>query len=120
MPVEVSMNSQEFVLNPAQYGIPDYRQLKDLRIWDSHYHGLLASRNPVEQHKEMMYYVERMGIERVISLDIGGTHKNPFDPQPHDRELRVILERDKAMVSGIIPIDPGFPEESRSKMKDWI
>lgn len=117
---KVSVTRQEFVLSPRDYGIPDLQQLKDLRIWDSHYHGLLTSKNPLHQHREMMFYVQRMGMERIISLDIGGTHKNPFDPQPHDKELRSILEREKSLLSGIIPIDPGFPEESTSKMKDWI
>ncbi|MEX2232601.1 MAG: amidohydrolase family protein [Cyclobacteriaceae bacterium] len=117
---KTSLRPQEFVLNPAHYGVPDLQQLKDLRIWDSHYHGLMTSGNPLKQHKEMMFYVERMGIERVISLDIGGTLKDPLTPQPHDGGLRAILERDKAFISGIIPIDPGFPDESSSKIKDWI
>lgn len=120
MSAKTSLHPQEFALSPAHYGVPDLQQLKDLRIWDSHYHGLLTSGNALQQHKEMMFYVERMGIERVISLDIGGTHKDPLTPQPHDGELRSMLERDKAFISGIIPIDPGFPEESSSKMKDWI
>ena len=36
------MNFQKFALNPAYYGIPDQQQLKDLRIWSDHYHGLQA------------------------------------------------------------------------------
>ena len=114
------MNSNEFILNPAHYGIPDLQQLKDLRIWDGHYHGLLTSNDPIKQHHEMMFYVERMGIERVISLDIGGTLQGPLTPDPHDGELRTILEEEKAVISGIIPIDPGFPDESCAKMKEWI
>lgn len=68
----------------------------------------------------MMFYVERMGIERVISLDIGGRLQKPLIPMSHDDEQRVILERVKDRVSGITPIDPGFPDESCAKMEKWI
>ena len=30
----------EFALNPADYGIPTREELRKLRIWDMHYHGL--------------------------------------------------------------------------------
>lgn len=108
-----------FNLNPAQYGLPDLQQLKNLRIWDGHYHGFHAQ-DPIKQHPEMMFYADRMGIERVISLDIGGTLPDPLTPKPYDGELRAILEKEKARVSGIIPIDPGFPEKSCEKMREWI
>jgi len=114
------MNPNQFALNPIHYGIPDRQQLIDLRIWDDHYHGFLSSDDPVKQHYEMMFYVERMGIERVISLDIGGTLEEPLTPKPYDKEKRAILNRDKEKVSGIIAIDPGFPQESCAKMEDWI
>jgi hypothetical protein len=68
----------------------------------------------------MMFYVERMGIERIISVDIGGTLQDPLLPKPHDREQHSILEKGKEKISGIIPIDPGFPLESCAKMEDWI
>jgi hypothetical protein len=114
------MNPQPFVLDPNRYGLPDLQELKDFRIWDSHYHGFLTGNEPIKQHHEMMFYVERMGIERVISVDIGGTLQDPLDPKPHDKEQLAILERDKAKISGIIPIDPGFPAESCEKMEKWI
>src|SRR5690606_15714498 len=65
-------------------------------------------------------YVRRMGIERVISVDIGGTLSRPLDPKPYDDRKRKFLEESTDYFSGIIPIDPGFPEESVQKMVDWI
>jgi predicted TIM-barrel fold metal-dependent hydrolase len=114
------MNSKYFALDPLEYGIPDRQKLIDYRIWDSHYHGFLSARGPIEQHHEMMFYVERMGIERVISVDIGGTLQDPITPKPHDEEQLSILEKTKDKISGIIPIDPGFPDESCAKMEKWI
>lgn len=114
------MNATQFSLDPRLYGLPDREQLVDLRIWDTHYHGFMTGKDPIKQHKEMMFYVERMGIERVISVDIGGTLQDPLTPKAHDAEQLVILNRDKDRVSGIIPIDPGFPDESCEKMEQWI
>lgn len=114
------MTPQKFSIDPKKYGLPDRQQLVDLRIWDTHYHGFLTGTEPVKQHQEMMFYVERMGIERVISVDIGGTLQDPLDPKPHDREQLDILRKHKDKVSGIIPIDPGFPDESCKKMEEWI
>lgn len=114
------MSSKKFALNPADYGLPSEEQLRDFRIWDGHYHGFHSSQAPLEQHREMMFYVARMGIERVISLDIGGTLRDPLTTRPGDQELRRILEEEKDRISGLTPIDPGFPEESCAKMRDWI
>ncbi|MGC1244449.1 MAG: amidohydrolase family protein [Chryseosolibacter sp.] len=114
------MMTPQFALDPRNYGIPDRQQLVDLRIWDSHYHGFLTGSDPIKQHHEMMFYVERMGIERAISVDIGGTLQDPIDPMPHDKEQLEILKRNKDKISGIIPIDPGFPDESCAKMEKWI
>jgi uncharacterized protein len=114
------MTSQQFALNPRHYGIPDRTELLDYRIWDSHYHGFLTSKERIKQHEAMMFYVDRMGIERVISVDIGGTLEDPIAPKPHDKEQLAILKNNKDKISGIIPIDPGFPEESCAKMEKWI
>jgi len=114
------MNVKKFILDPSYYGIPDQGQLKDLRIWDGHYHGFHSSIDPVKQHHEMMFYVERMGIERAISLDIGGSLQDPLTPKPYDQALRTLLEKEKNVISGLTPIDPGFPEQSREKMGAWI
>jgi uncharacterized protein len=112
------MNALPFALDPKWYGIPDQQQLKDLRIWSDHYHGFMGG---IKQHEEMMFYVKRMGIEKVISLDIGGTdEKNILAPSPYDDEERRILEKDKSQVLGIIRVDPEFPRESCDKMEKWI
>ena len=123
----VNMSDQQkrtshFPIDPKAYGIPDLQQLKDYRIWDSHYHGLwtVIAPNPIKVHEEMMTYANRMGIERVVSVDIGGTLDNPLIPTKYDGELRKLLKAEAAQVSGITPIDPGFPDESCTKMKDWI
>ncbi|HEY9490005.1 MAG TPA: amidohydrolase family protein [Chryseosolibacter sp.] len=114
------MKVRSFALDPLHYGVPGRKQLVDLRIWDSHYHGFLTGNDPIKQHHDMMFYVERMGIERVISVDIGGTLQDPLTPKPHDNEQLSILKKNRDTVSGIIPIDPGFPEESCAKMEKWI
>src|SRR5687767_9291716 len=114
------MRSTQFELNPRNYGIPDRQQLVDFRIWDSHYHGFLTGGDPIKQHHEMMFYLDRMGIERAISVDIGGTLADPITPKPHDTEQLEILKKNKEKISGIIPIDPGFPDESCAKMEKWI
>ncbi|HEX8041045.1 MAG TPA: amidohydrolase family protein [Chryseosolibacter sp.] len=114
------MTSDQFALDPTYYGIPDREQLVDLRIWDSHYHGFMTGGDRIRQHEEMMFYVDRMGIERVISVDIGGTLEDPITPKPHDSAQLAILNKDKDKVSGIIPIDPGYPDESLAKMDQWI
>ena len=114
------MNAPQFSLNPRNYGVPDRQQLIDLRIWDSHYHGFLTGNDPIKQHHDMMFYVERMGIVRAISVDIGGTLQDPITPKPHDVEQLEILKKNPYKISGIIPIDPGFPDESCAKMETWI
>jgi len=111
------MTLQQFALNPTYYGIPDLQRLKDLRIWSDHYHGFAGG---LKQHKQMMFYVERMGIEKVISLDIGSIEDDALIPSPIDNEEREILETNKNKILGIIRIDPGFPNESCAKMEKWI
>ena len=111
------MDPQQFALNPAYYGIPDQQQLKDLRIWSDHYHGFAGG---LKQHEEMMFYIRRMGIEKVVSLDIGSIEDDALVPSPYDDEERQILETNKSQILGIIRIDPGFPDESCAKMEKWI
>lgn len=112
--------SRQFALDPKYYGIPDRGELVDLRIWDTHYHGFMTGDDPIGQHNEMMFYVDRMGIERVISVDIGGTLQDPITPKPYDGEKLEILNKNRDKVSGIIAIDPGYPDESLAKMEKWI
>src|SRR5262245_49837996 len=110
-----------FVLNPADYGLPSRDELVKLRIWDMHYHGFVGGGIP--QHEENMFYVDRMGIERMMSLDIGGTPEDPLGTslsEDSKREMREYLEKHSDRVSGLIPIDPGQPVESCRKMDEWI
>ena len=120
MKMKEAMDPIQFTLNPKSYGLPNREELIDLRIWDSHYHGFLTSQDPIKQHREMLFYVERMGIERIISVDIGGTLQDPLTPMAHDKEQLAILQSNTDTISGIIPIDPGYPEESCEKMEKWI
>ena len=113
------MNPREFFLNPADYGLPTREELVEYRIWDNHFHGF-ASPRPIEQYERNNYYVERMGIERSIAQEIGGTLEKPFDPYPFDEAILQILERDKDRLSGRTPVDPTYPEKSCAKIEKWI
>jgi hypothetical protein len=110
------MSPREFFINPADYGLPTRDELVAYRIWDNHFHGFLSSSNPIEQYERNNFFVERMGIERSISQEIGGTLEEPFAPYEYDAEILKILERDKDRLSGRTPIDPGFPDESCAKI----
>src|SRR5690606_19173557 len=64
----------DFALPLSDYGLPTREQFQALRIWDLHYHGLfeIAPTDPVgRNHQEMMFYMDRFGIERSLALDIG-------------------------------------------------
>jgi uncharacterized protein len=67
---------REFALDPTAYGLPSRDDLVKLQIWDMHYHGL--SGGNLRQHEENLFYVERMGIERMLSLDIAGSPADPL------------------------------------------
>src|SRR5688572_26329005 len=114
-------NPREFALNPAAYGIPTRDDLVKLRIWDMHYHGFMIG--GIRAHEENLFYVERMGIERMLSLDIGGTTNDPLGASlsaDNKREIREYLERNADRVCGLTPIDPSQPVESCRKMEEWI
>jgi uncharacterized protein len=113
--------TNEFVLNPAAYGLPTREELCKLRIWDIHYHGLWEG--DLKKHAETMVYVERMGIERVLSLDIAGNPADPLGkllPAEKNEEVRKFLETNSGRVSGLIPIDPGDPLGSGRKIEEWV
>src|SRR3954467_1937143 len=102
-----AVNAREFVLDPAAYGLPTRDDLVKLRIWDMHYHGFLGG--GMRQHEENLFYVERMGIERMLSLDIAGTAADPLGTKLSDdqkREFREYLEKNSGRIVGLIPIDP--------------
>ena len=112
---------RDFTLNPAAYGLPTRDALVKLRIWDMHYHGFYQG--GIRQHEENLFYVERMGIERMLSLDIAGTPTDPLGTSisaDKKRELREYLEKHSDHVSGLIPIDPSQPVESCRKIDEWV
>jgi predicted TIM-barrel fold metal-dependent hydrolase len=113
--------AREFALDPAAYGLPTRDDLVKLRIWDIHYHGFL--RGGIRQHEENLFYVERMGIERMLSLDIAGSPADPLGnglSADEKRQIRAYLEQHADRVSGLIPIDPSQPVESCRKIEEWI
>jgi uncharacterized protein len=112
---------REFALNPAAYGLPTREDLVKLRIWDTHYHGFFTG--GIQSHEENLFYVERMGIERMLSLDIAGSPADPLGtmiPDEKKREMREYLVAHSDRVSGLIPVDPSQPVESCRKIEDWV
>src|SRR4026207_554075 len=112
---------REFVLDPAAYGLPNRDDLVKLRIWDMHYHGIYEAN--FRQHEENLFYVERMGVERMLSLDIAGSPKDPLGTSLSEetkRQTRAFLEKNADRISGLIPIDPSQPVESCRKIDDWV
>ena len=87
-------------------GLPSREELVRLRIWDGHYHG-------INLHETMAPYFHRMGIERMISLDLG---MKPEQETGH----RALLEKEKNRLSGMIRIYPSRVEETLGKMERWI
>jgi predicted TIM-barrel fold metal-dependent hydrolase len=70
-----------------------------------------------------MVTVERMGIERVFSLDIAGTPTDPLGKllsADKKKELRKFLETHADRVYGLVPIDPGDPVGSLQKIDEWV
>jgi predicted TIM-barrel fold metal-dependent hydrolase len=117
----MNLAAREFVLDPAAYGLPTRDDLVKLRIWDIHYHGFL--RGGMRQHEENLFYVERMGIERMLSLDIAGSPADPLGTSlsaEEKREMREYLEKHADRVSGLVPIDPSQPVESCRKIEEWV
>jgi predicted TIM-barrel fold metal-dependent hydrolase len=113
--------AREFALDPAAYGLPTRDDLVKLRIWDMHYHGFMSG--GIRSHEENLFYVERMGIERMLSLDIAGSPADPLGAAigaEKKREIREYLEKHADRVSGLIPIDPSQPLESCRKIEEWI
>jgi predicted TIM-barrel fold metal-dependent hydrolase len=85
-----------------------------------HYHGLSSG---IRSHEENLFYVDRMGIERMLSLDIAGSATDPLGekiPAEKIREIRDYLEKHADRVSGLIPVDPSQPVESYRKIEEWI
>ncbi|MBI4624549.1 MAG: amidohydrolase family protein [Verrucomicrobia bacterium] len=114
------MDAREFFINPADYALPTRDELVAYRLWDNHFHGFADSPRPHEKYEHNNFYVERMGIERSIAQEVGGTLDKPFEAAPFEAEILKILERDKHKLSGRTPVHPAFPEKSCEKVKKWI
>ena len=102
------MNPRDFSINPTAYGLPTRDELVAYRIWDNHFHGFAAT-SPIEQYERNNFFVERMGIERSIALDVGGTLRRAVCSLPLRSRS---IERDNDRLSGRTPIDPAYPDES--------
>jgi uncharacterized protein len=116
------MKATEFALNMADYGLPTREELQALRIWDLHYHGMIdtGKGDPFREHEELLFYIERFGIERSIALDMGGRQKTPLKSHPGEAVQQRLLEEQKDRLSGIVVIDPSEPERSVEQMDKWI
>jgi predicted TIM-barrel fold metal-dependent hydrolase len=113
------MEILEFSLDPTRLGLPSQQQLRELRIWDGHYHGFNITENE-NKHRAMSLFAQRMGIERLISLDIGGARENPFADTPFARRKLEILAAEKDRLSGMCRINPADPEGSCRQMEKLI
>ena len=108
----MSRSDYNFVVDPTTLGLPSRDELVDMRIWDTHYHG-------TGKHEEMVKYINRMGIERVISLDIGGGGVGSENKE-RDVKHRSLLNKWHDLMAGITRINPAYPYKSRKKMERWI
>ncbi len=93
-------------LSQEACGLPSPEELRGLRIWDLHYHG-------INVHEAMEPYFTRMGVERMISLDLAA------DPA-RDEAHRALLEKEKRRLSGMIRVYPEHLEETLRNMERWI
>ena len=117
------MTPRDFALNMADFGLPTREQFQALRIWDLHYHGLHdmpADDLDGHEHAELLFYIERFGIERCIALDIGGLRRSPLKVHPAEATQLKILTEQKDRISGIVVIDPSEPDRSVAQMEKWI
>lgn len=109
------MNDHTFAVDPVQYGLPPLEELTELRIWDLHYHGL-------SRHDEVMPYFDRMGVERVFSLDIArlGSTDSPDEAMENAQDNLSLLEDEKGRMSGMIRIDPTRVDKSLEFIEQLI
>lgn len=107
------MPQQSYPIDPVFFGLPTREELVDLRIWDLHYHG-------TDVHERMMEYVDRLGVERVISLDIAGSVGDDLDdPEMAERHRRMLDDWQEQM-AGIVRIDPSQVEATLDRIERWV
>lgn len=95
------------------HNLPSRDDLVAFRIWDNHFHGF-------SQMEAMVPYIERMGIERLFSLGVGGWDVDDPETQAREKRDREMLEEWRHLVYGVIIIDPSRPEASVAKINRWI
>lgn len=99
-------------VSPETIGLPSRDELEEMRIWDLHYHGF-------DEMEELLPYIERMRIERLFALGVGGWGTDQ-ETQERDTRDRKKLEEWHDLVSGITIIDPTRPEASVDKINRWL
>jgi uncharacterized protein len=105
--------NNSFSFDPGQFGLPARDELVNLRIWDLHYHG-------INDHEHVMKYVNRMGIERVFSLDIARVWGRSAEAEAINERDHKLLSNNKDHLAGLIRIDPSRVNESLERMREWI
>lgn len=99
-------------VSPETLGLPTRDELEEMRIWDLHFHGF-------NRMDEVEPYIDRMRIERLFALGVGGWGTGE-ETQERDARDRRRLEEWHDLVSGITVIDPTRPEESVEKINRWV
>lgn len=102
-------NQHTFLLNPPSVGLPSREELLEMRIWDLHYHG-------ADEQEEIMPFFDRMGVERVISLDVA----RPGITEETLAQNLALLDKWKHRMSGIIRVDPSRLDETLGLMRRLI
>lgn len=103
----------EFALDPRAIGLPSREDLLEMRIWDSHYHG-------ISQHDHVMPYFDRMGVERVFSLDVGFMRQTQEDTAAGIANDFAVLETWKHRMSGLCRIEPERVDDTLEHMNRCI
>ena len=91
--------SMEFALDPRAIGLPSREELVEMRIWDTHYHG-------ISQHDDVMPYFDRMGVERLFCLDVGFMRPTKEETESAAVKDFAVLEKWKHRMSGLCRIEP--------------
>ncbi|MGH7945828.1 MAG: amidohydrolase family protein [Opitutaceae bacterium] len=95
----------EFTLDPRAIGLPSRDELVEMRIWDSHYHG-------ISQHADVMPYFDRMGVERVFCLDVGFMRRTKEETESAAEKDFAVLGKWKERMSGLCRVDPARVDDT--------
>jgi predicted TIM-barrel fold metal-dependent hydrolase len=103
----------DFALDPRSIGLPNRDDLVEMRIWDSHYHG-------ISQHDDIMPYFDRMPVERLFTLDVGFMRRTKEETEAGAMKDFAVLEQWKHRMSGLCRIDPARVDETLEHMNRCI